>query len=64
MWQPERDKIYTVRKEGCAAVYEFAELRNSLDEMRVDEFGDPLRRLLPILCLELDFKYPVPASRR
>lgn len=33
LWKPERDKIYTVRKEGRATVDEFAELGNSLDEM-------------------------------
>ncbi len=44
-----------MRKESCAAVDKFAELGDSLNEMRVDELGDPLWRLLPKLCLQLDF---------
>jgi hypothetical protein len=64
LWKPERDKIYTVWKEGRAAVDEFAELGHSLNKMRVDEVSNPLWRLLTVLCLQLDFKYPVPASQR
>jgi hypothetical protein len=40
--KPERDKIYTVWKEGHAAVDEFAELGHSLNKMQVDEVSDPL----------------------
>jgi hypothetical protein len=47
-------------KESCTAVDEFAELRYSLNEVRVDEFSDPFGRFLTVLCLEFDFEHTIP----
>lgn len=55
--------MHTVREESRTAVDEFAELGYSLNEMGVNEVGDPLRRLLTVLCLELDFKYTIPTAQ-
>jgi hypothetical protein len=41
----------------------FAELGHSLNEMGVDKLSNPLRRLLTVLCLQLDFKYTIPTAR-
>jgi hypothetical protein len=54
--QPEGDEVDPLRQERGAAVDEFRELGHGLDEMRVDQVPDPLRRLLPDLGGELDLE--------